>query len=144
MRFEKVYVIFDGQCGFCIKSLSLYKMLDFFHAFELIDANLKDVVSSRFPSVPLDDTQKAMYVVTQNGNMYRGFFAFRRMTLSSPLLWPLLIILYCPFFSRIGVPLYALIAKNRKRFGCESEVCTLSFDSKSKDDDKPLKHPQND
>ncbi len=64
-----------------------------------------------------------MFAVAPDGRVTRGFFAFRRIAREVPLMWPLLPLLYFPGSGLIGPPAYAWVARNRRRFGCESEVC---------------------
>jgi hypothetical protein len=55
----------------------------------------------------------------------RGFFAFRRILWESPLMWPLIPLFYFPGAGIVGPRVYAWVARNRRRFGCESDVCEL-------------------
>ena len=67
----------------------------------------------------------AMFTVSADRRVARGFFAFRRLAQESPLMWPALPILYFPGSGWIGPKVYAWVARNRHRLGCESEVCEL-------------------
>ena len=118
-------VIYDGQCGFCVRSLNVCRMLDIRSAFRYHDANVRDQVLQAFPELVHADFENAMFVVEPGRRVTRGFFAFRRMIWESPLLWPLLVLFYFPGSGMIGPKIYAWIAANRRSFGCESEVCEL-------------------
>jgi predicted DCC family thiol-disulfide oxidoreductase YuxK len=71
------------------------------------------------------DLDNAMFVVAEDGSTYRGFFAVRRMLRVSPLTWLLLPIFYLPLSGRLGPRLYAWVARNRYRLGCEGELCDV-------------------
>jgi hypothetical protein len=66
-----------------------------------------------------------MYARVQGEPPHRGFYAFRRLLWFSPLMWPLLPLFYFPGVSLPGERIYAWVARNRKDFGCESDLCPL-------------------
>jgi predicted DCC family thiol-disulfide oxidoreductase YuxK len=92
-------VIYDGRCGFCVRSLNVCRAL------------------------ASADFENAMFVVAPDRRVARGFFAFRRMLWESPLMWPLLLPFYVPGSGWIGPRVYAWVARNRRTLGCESDVC---------------------
>ena len=120
-----VDVIYDGQCGFCIRSLKVCRSLDVRHAFRFHDANATSRIQASFPELASADFENAMFAVAPDRTVTRGFFAFRRMLWESPLMWPLIPLFYLPGAGLLGPRLYAWVARNRRRFGCESEVCEM-------------------
>jgi predicted DCC family thiol-disulfide oxidoreductase YuxK len=118
-------VIYDGQCGFCIRSLKVARALDTRRAFRFHDANARQRVLSSFPELATADFENAMFAVAPDRTVTRGFFAFRRMIWESPLMWPLIPLFYLPGAGMLGPRVYAWVARNRRRFGCESEVCEM-------------------
>lgn len=83
----------------------------------------------RFPMLADADTNHAMFAVTPRGEVFRGFFAFRRIMWESPRLYPLLPLFYGPGATLIGPRIYAWVARNRRRFGCSldgAKVCGIS------------------
>jgi predicted DCC family thiol-disulfide oxidoreductase YuxK len=122
-------VIYDGQCGFCVRALRICRALDVGGALRVHDANLRQEVEARFPEMAGADVERAMFVVTPDRRVHRGFFAFRRIALEAPLMWPLLALLYFPGSRRLGPRVYAWVARNRHRFGCGSDVCDLPPDA---------------
>jgi predicted DCC family thiol-disulfide oxidoreductase YuxK len=116
-------VIYDGQCSFCVRSLSVLRRLDVLGRMRSYDANDRATLESRFPMLRGADVENAMYVVAENGRVYRGFFAFRRLIWSSPLTWLLIPLFYFPGSAFLGMRIYAWVAENRRRLGCESQVC---------------------
>ena len=123
--FEPVHIIYDGQCLFCIRSLKLFRAIDFMQVFQYHDAHDESRISKLFPELHDADFDHAMFVVTEGREVSRGFFAFRRMIWSSPLTWLLIPIFYLPGAVFVGTRVYAWIAKNRLKFGCRSDACTL-------------------
>lgn len=118
-------VIYDGQCGFCIRSLKVCRALDIRHAFRFHDANARPRILASFPELAGADFEHAMFAVAPDRTVTRGFFAFRRMLWESPLMWPLIPLFYLPGAGILGPRVYAWVARNRRRFGCESEVCEM-------------------
>jgi predicted DCC family thiol-disulfide oxidoreductase YuxK len=118
-------VIYDGQCGFCVRSLKVCRALDVRHAFRFHDANVRPRIFASFPELASADFANAMFAVAPDRTVTRGFFAFRRMIWESPLMWPLMLLFYLPGAGILGPRVYAWVARNRRRFGCESEVCDM-------------------
>ena len=123
--FEPVHIIYDGQCLFCIRSLKLFRAVDFMHVFYYYDAHDENRISMTFPELRDADFDNAMFAVTESWEVSRGFFAFRRMIWGSPLTWLLIPIFYFPGAVFVGTRVYAWVAKNRLKFGCRSDACTL-------------------
>ena len=120
-----VHLIYDGQCGFCRRSLRLARRLDVRRRLRFHDATLRQAVLREFPELAGADFAEAMFAVDARRRVHRGFFAFRRLIWESPLMWPLIPLFYAPGASIAGPRLYSWVARNRHRFGCESDVCDL-------------------
>ncbi len=73
--------------------------------------------------VSKEQAEEAMLVVDPGKRVFPGFFAFRRIILELPVLYPLLLLFYFPGASLVGPWIYSRVAKNRHRFGCQSDVC---------------------
>ena len=120
-----LHVIYDGHCGFCVRSLKVCRALDVRRALRFHDANARPQVFAQFPDLSEADFENAMFAVAPDRRVTRGFFAFRRILWESPLMWPLIPLFYFPGTGIAGPRVYAWVARNRRRFGCESEVCEL-------------------
>jgi len=118
-------IIYDGQCGFCVRSLRICRALDVRHRLRFHDANARAQTIAAFPELQNADFDNAMFTVSPDRRTYRGFFAFRRLIWESPLTWLLLPIFYFPGTGIIGPRAYAWVARNRSKFGCETDVCEL-------------------
>ena len=101
------------------------RRLDVLGRLTLHDATDRDRVREVFPELGDADLDDAMFAVDDQRRVTRGFFAFRRVAWESPLTWPLLLLFYLPGAGIVGPHVYAWVARNRRRFGCESEVCEL-------------------
>jgi predicted DCC family thiol-disulfide oxidoreductase YuxK len=111
-------IVYDGQCGFCVSALDRVRRLARRSVFRFHDANDGVAVLARFPVLAGADTDLAMFAVTESGEVFRGFFAFRRMLWASPWLVPFLVLFYAPGASLLGPRIYAWIARRRRGLGC--------------------------
>jgi predicted DCC family thiol-disulfide oxidoreductase YuxK len=134
-----IHVIYDGQCGFCVRALRIARALDVRGVLRFQDASDRAAVEAKFPMLRGADLDAAMYVVDADGRAHRGFFAFRRMAWCSPLTWPLLVFFYCPGASFLGPRVYGWVARNRANLGCRSSVCPLPPPSRT---DQPHERAQ--
>ena len=125
MRGEILDIIFDGQCGFCARSLAVCKRLARRPVFRLHDANSPEAIAARFPMLAGADTDEAMFAITSRGEVFRGFFAFRRMLWASPWLFPLLALFYAPGASLLGPWIYTWVARHRRSLGCAAGACEV-------------------
>ena len=119
-------IVYDGQCGFCARALGRLRRMARRDVFRLHDANERGAVLARFPMLAGTDTDLAMFAVTEEGLVYRGFFAFRRMLWASPWLAPLLALFYVPGASILGPRIYAWIARRRRSLGCAAAECGIA------------------
>lgn len=115
-------LIYDGQCAFCIRVSKIVRALDVLGKLRFYDATDRDGVAAQFPMLAGADLDDAMYAVTEDGRIHRGFFAFRRWVWTSPFTWPLVPLFYLPGSGFIGTRTYGWIAKNRRNFGCSANI----------------------
>lgn len=125
-----LHVIYDGQCGFCVRALRICRALDVRGSLRFHDANARVHVHETFPELHAADFDDAMFAVAPDRGVTRGFFAFRRVLWESPLMWPFLPLFYFPGTRWLGPRVYAWVAKNRRRFGCDNDRCDLSASSR--------------
>jgi predicted DCC family thiol-disulfide oxidoreductase YuxK len=116
-------IVYDGGCGFCVRALLIVRGLARRDVFRFHDANDSETVLARFPMLAGADTELAMFAVTEGGEVFRGFFAFRRMLWASPWLAPLLVLFYAPGASLLGPRIYSWIARRRRSLGCAAAAC---------------------
>jgi predicted DCC family thiol-disulfide oxidoreductase YuxK len=118
-----LHLVYDGDCGFCRRALAVAQRVDFGRRIRLHDATDRDAIRGEFPELANADLDDAMFAIDDGHVVTRGFFAFRRLAWESPLTWPLLVLFYLPGSGILGPRAYAWVARNRRRFGCESDVC---------------------
>ena len=115
-------VIFDGECGFCRRSIRIGASLDWLGLIEWRARSELDVAKN-FPRISSEESLNRMVSILPDGQTRDGFFAARDIMLRLPLTFPPALLLYIPGVSLLGVPAYKWIAKNRHLFGGAS--CTL-------------------
>jgi predicted DCC family thiol-disulfide oxidoreductase YuxK len=127
-----LHVIYDDQCGFCIRLLKVCRAFDIGRRLRFLGSSsfrLKPEATGtppeEVPELANADFENAIFAVTPDGRVTRGFFACRRIIRALPLLWPLLPLAYFPGSGLVGPRTYAWVARNRHRLGCESEICDL-------------------
>jgi predicted DCC family thiol-disulfide oxidoreductase YuxK len=118
---------FDGQCPLCIRSMTMVRYFDWFDCLTFSDLERRGTSLRVDDSeVSLQDLRQEKHVVTPDGSVRKGFFAFREALKYTPPLWPLLALLHLPFAAVIGPRLYSAIASQRARWRrCELDVCTV-------------------
>ena len=75
-------------------------------------------IHAAFPGLSQDDCLETMHVVTASGQVKTGFDAYRAISWSIPLFWPIAPLLYVPGVPLAGRRVYARVARNRHRAGC--------------------------
>lgn len=124
MAFKTLNIIYDGQCGFCVRSLQIVRRLDLFDTLRFYDSHRPETMAT-FPVLSEVNVADAMFTIVPGEPLYAGFFAFRRLVWNSPLTWILLPVFYFPSAGFFGPRIYAWIARNRSSFGCHTNVCDL-------------------
>jgi len=121
-RPPRVDVVYDGACPLCIRSMTLIAYFDWFRKLRYLDLMEWEAVSKSYPRLDRRACVDEMHVIdVQTGELFKGFFGFRRIAREVPLLWPLLPIFYLPGISIAGEQIYGLVAGNRLRL---EESCT--------------------
>lgn len=129
---ERSWVFYyDGDCGFCTLAVRALSFSDFFgrvtwKAFQNLPAPPQGLT--------WEDLDAAAYLETRSSSsakaaaadnppeLYRGFYAFRMLTLRLPPLMPLALLLWLPGVERVGEAAYEWVAANRYRI---SRRCRL-------------------
>lgn len=121
---QTVEVIYDGRCGFCIRSLRIVRAFDLFGTLRFHDSHRPKTLA-HFPALREAKTDEAMYALAEGEPLYEGFFAFRRLIWINALTWILIPLFYFPGAAFLGSRIYSWVARNRTRFGCDSDACEL-------------------
>jgi predicted DCC family thiol-disulfide oxidoreductase YuxK len=104
-------MIYDGRCGFCVRSMAWLLAFDGLGQIRIRDFRVD-------PSAAVGDArlEQALYLVLPDGRTLPGFEAYRHAVLRVPGLWWLVPLFYIPGLSRLlGRPIYDWVAANRSR-----------------------------
>lgn len=123
-------LIYDGHCRFCVANVRALKWLD--RGGQLAFLSLHDArVAERYSDLSHEQLMRQMYLVDGAGARHGGAAAFRRLTRMLPILWPLAPLMHVPFTLPLWGWLYAVVARNRYRFGriqqCDNGACAVHF-----------------
>ena len=102
-------MIYDGHCGFCVRSMAWFLAFD-----GLGQINVRDFRTNPSPLVSDAQMEKALHLVLPDGRALPGFEAYRYVVLRVPGMWWQIPFFYTPVLSRlIGHPIYNWVAANR-------------------------------
>jgi predicted DCC family thiol-disulfide oxidoreductase YuxK len=106
-----IEMIYDGHCGFCVRSMAWLLAFD-----GLGQIKIRDFRTNPSPVVSDAQLEKALYLVLPDGRALPGFEAYRYVVLRVPGLWWQIPFFYVPVLSRLfGRPIYNWVAANRGR-----------------------------
>lgn len=119
-------IVYDGECRFCLWSVSRIERLDRRRQFEYLPRQSPEV-EQRFPFLADADFNTGLRLVVDGENVYVGadsvYQIYRRIPPFHLVAW-----LYrLPILDRIVKWCYAFIARNRHRFGkveCDTGTCS--------------------
>jgi len=113
------HFLYDGSCGLCQKTVAVLRRVDLLGRIVFHDA-LRDwpAIQAAFPGLRQEECLENMHVVTSSGRVETGFDAYRAISWSVPLLWPIAPLLYLPGVPTVGRRVYAAVARGRHRGGC--------------------------
>jgi predicted DCC family thiol-disulfide oxidoreductase YuxK len=102
-------MIYDGRCGFCVRSMVWFLAFD-----GLGQIKLRNFRTDPSPIVSDAQMQKALYLVLPDGRALPGFEAYRYVVLRVPGLWWQIPLFFVPVLSRlVGHRVYNWIASHR-------------------------------
>jgi predicted DCC family thiol-disulfide oxidoreductase YuxK len=108
-KFGEMEMIYDGKCGFCVRSMAWFLAFD-----GLGQVKTRNFRTNPSPVVSDAQVEKALYLVLPDGRALPGFYAYRYVVLRVPGLWWQIPFFYVPVLSRLaGVPIYNWVAGNR-------------------------------
>jgi predicted DCC family thiol-disulfide oxidoreductase YuxK len=109
---------YDGQCSLCVTLAHWLGRLDLLRTLELRSTLDTPARQAGLDQIHLD---RAAWLVTPAGVTYQGFYAFRRLALRLPPLWPIVPLLWLPGVSFWGARLYRWVADHRATIsGCRA------------------------
>jgi len=108
-RIGDMEMIYDGHCGFCVRSMAWLLAFDC-----LRQIGIRDFRTNPSPIVADAQLEKALYLVRPRGKPLAGFEAYRYAVLRVPGLWWLVPLFYVPVLSRwVGSAIYGWVAAHR-------------------------------
>ena len=124
---ERVWtLVYDGFCPLCIRTMTQLDVLDGARRLRYVDLERESPRARELlPNVSLEEMREQMAVVTPEGRVMRGFFAFREVSRRLRLLWVLVPLMYAPGAEWAGTRVYAWVAANRARRLCEGDACAV-------------------
>jgi predicted DCC family thiol-disulfide oxidoreductase YuxK len=116
-------VIFDGDCGLCMRTVAVLRALDVGRRLAFLDA-WRDwpSVHARFPALDQNACVAEMHLVRDDGRIFTGFDAYRALAWCLPLAAPIAPVLYVPGVRAVGCRLYTRIAASRTPAECAVKV----------------------
>jgi predicted DCC family thiol-disulfide oxidoreductase YuxK len=110
-RIGAMEMVYDGRCGFCVRSMAWLLAFD-----GLQQIGIRDFRTNPCAVVTDVQLEKALYLVLPDGRALPGFEAYRHVVARVPGLWWLAPFFYVPVLSRLfGHPIYNWVAANRSR-----------------------------
>lgn len=124
---DKWKVIYDELCPLCIRTVTIIDYFDLRKKINFIDLeNEKQNVLSLNKDLNYDDLKHSMHLISPSGKIYKGFYAFEKLTSLLPILWLTVPFLKIPFVDKIGSLVYSKIARNRKLYVCNEYYCRVN------------------
>jgi predicted DCC family thiol-disulfide oxidoreductase YuxK len=119
-------LVYDGYCPLCIRTMTQLDLLDGARRLRYVDLERESARAQELvPGVTLEVMREEMAVVTPEGRVLRGFYAFREVSRRLPMLWVLVPLMFAPGAEWIGTRVYAWVAANRARRLCEGGACAV-------------------
>ena len=101
---------YDGDCRICNRTARWLSCIDF---FSQVSWTPYQALAEPPDGLTWADLDSAAYLVPKAGRLYRGFYAFRMLTLKLLPLMPLAPVFWFPGISLLGAPVYRWIADSR-------------------------------
>lgn len=115
---SRLFILYDGNCSLCRRTISLLLALDWLQALRPINA-LDELEVTRRGLAHLDpvsllvDMHTAQRLDDGQWHTAKGYDAYRQIARRIPLLWPLLPVLHLPPVAAAGRAIYRRVADSR-------------------------------
>jgi predicted DCC family thiol-disulfide oxidoreductase YuxK len=123
----KGLVLFDGDCPFCRKTVSLLQKFDWLKALRFQNCREPDKIPTNYAGLTEERMIEEMHLLRPDRQKaYPGYKAVRWIAGRVPAMWPLWPLLFVPGVPYIGDIVYKWVARNRfKIVPCENGVCSI-------------------
>lgn len=123
----KAIALYDETCSLCKESKRILEKFDSFKKVQWVSLQEYEKVEQAI-SFNKVDLRKELHIITNDGKVLKGFYAVRYLLIFFPATFIVGAILFVPFSSVIGNPIYKWIAKHRHRFlkkKCDNDSCSI-------------------
>lgn len=117
-------IVYDEDCGFCIRSLDWVRSRDKRGVFETVGCR-SEARAKRFPRIAEAACLKEMYLVETGGRTLAGGDAAAAIFRRLPGYGLLGALLAAPMLRHVTRAGYRLVARNRRRLGCSAGHCDI-------------------
>ena len=107
--------LYDGNCVICQTACAALRALDWRQRIEFLDVHDSASWRHRYPHLRFEALMGQLHVLDQDGTLYSGFRAGRRLLKAAPLGLPLWLLLQLPGMDWLGRRVYRCIARRRYR-----------------------------
>jgi len=109
---DRPLVIYDGDCGFCRWRVARWRRV----TGEQVDYAPSREVADRFPDIPRESFDAAVYLLEPDGGTYRGAEAvLRALAHGGRARWLLGAYRAVPGFAPVAEAIYRFVARHRPR-----------------------------
>ena len=122
MKKNKLIVLYDGECGLCLKTAAIINRIDIFNQLELL--TVQDNYY-KYDSLDKDKMLEEMHCLDSNGNIYSGYDSYVHILISMLYTAPLGVIISLPVISHVGAWVYRIVAERRQTSRCASGTCSF-------------------
>ena len=123
-------LLYDGQCGFCLASVTRLRVLDVFGQVAVRDFHVEPDLPGLHPDLSAARCRSEMVLLEPGGRLTGGFDAFRRLCVRLPWLWPLAPLVFMPGARWVGTRIYRWVATHRyllhRNPVCASNQCAIN------------------
>jgi len=112
----KIIVIYDGSCGFCTRGITWLKRFDWLNKFNNIPYQEGSLYWT-YPTLNQAACAEALHLLFPDGRLVAGADALREIFLRVPLAIPFGLLMSIRPLQPLLRKLYAVLARNRYRFG---------------------------
>ena len=125
VKVQATPVFYDGDCGFCTRSVRVLEAMDILKRLELMNFRNPSVQKAN-PDLDLVRCERELVVRDAQGSWFGGFYAFRWMAWRLPPLWLLAPLAYIPGVPALGDRVYKWVANHRFMFpASDGAACAL-------------------
>ena len=118
-------VVFDGSCGFCLKSLKFLRKRFQFKDVNFLPYTEENARIWNFPREVIVNKDRYMFFLTNNKEVHKGYFAFRMLFKTEGRLIVLHHLMLLKPIEIVGRWVYMLISRNRSRISGKNSSCGI-------------------